>query len=128
MKPHCLILLTFLSITIFIGSCKKSADMQAAITGKWRFDSIQTRYVNGQLNYQTIYRSAIDYYDFRADGRLYYLYNSYMDTLPYELVTIDRNVYIKYGGILTDTIKVLTNNFLLLMNPQGNGSKFFFSK
>jgi hypothetical protein len=120
------------SITLFISfsfaSCHKSSDIKVSIAGKWSFDSIQTRFVNGSPQYETIYKSNVDYYDFRNDGKLYRLYHLNYDTIPYEVVTVDEKLYIKYGGVLTDSIKALTSNILLIMNPQGFGSKFFFSK
>lgn len=89
-------------------------------------DSIQLQF--GSPGLRTIYKPTKDYYDYRVDNKLYLYYNSNYDTVPYEVVQIDGQQFIKYGSVINDTIKTLTSQGLIFTNGQGGFSKYFFSR
>ena len=121
------IILFFVS-TILLNSCNKDSPV-VQLTGKWKLDSLQLlTYTSGQGNFETFYRSTTDFYDFRNDNKLYrYLFSAF-DTVPYETTSLNGQLYIKYAGRITDTVKTLTSQSLIFVNPQGGSTKFCFTK
>ena len=129
MKNIFLISIVLVLIANSLTYCKKSNDNKGELVGKWKLDSIQLRTVSsGQEIYATIYKPSQDYYDYRSDDKLYRYYNSRYDTVPYQQVIIDGNLYIKYTPTGTDSIKVLTRQSLIFTAPQGGVSKLFFTR
>jgi hypothetical protein len=129
MKTPFFIPFFLLLITISLTCCKKSTETQASLIGKWKIDSIQLLFVtNGQGVFQTISKPNFDYNDYRIDNRLYRYYNGRYDTIPYEQEEINGNLFIKYAQRITDTVKLLTNESLIFVNPQGGASKYFCTR
>jgi hypothetical protein len=128
MKKVFSIRLLFLLSAFSLISCTKNTT-EVQLTGKWKLDSLQLlTYTNGIVNFETFYRPATDYYNFGIDNKLYRHLFSAFDTVPYELISLNGQQYIKYAGRITDTIKTLTSHSLLFINPQGGSTKFYFSK
>lgn len=113
---------------LLLSSCNKDST-EVQLTGKWKVDSLQLlTYTNGQGYFQTFYRPIGDYYDFRNDNILYSHLFSAFDTVPYEMTSLNGQLFIKYAGRITDTIKTLTSKSLIFINPQGGSTKFYFTK
>jgi hypothetical protein len=108
--------------------CKKSIDIQDALIGKWKIDSVQLRrFINNEIVYQTIYSPTADYYDFRSDDKLYRFWMTSYDTLAYTIVSLNGKSLVQYV-YSADTIISLTNHSLIFKDPQGSDSKIFLSK
>lgn len=87
-----LVFLIFM-ISIGLAFCKKSFDVQDMLIGKWKIDSVQLRrFINDHVVYQTIYKPSVDYYDFRSDNKLYRLWMTTYDTVPYSIGSVRYNL------------------------------------
>jgi hypothetical protein len=129
MKRIFFISFSLLLLSVGLNSCKKATDSKASIIGKWKIDSVQLLFVtNGQGVFQTIYKPALDYNDYRNDNKIYRYYSGIYDTIPYEQTEINGNLFIKYAQRITDTVKTLTNEALIYVNPQGGASKYFCTR
>ena len=123
-------IILFLTTAVVLAFCKKSVDNSTLLIGKWKIDSVQLRMVfNNQVIYQTVYKPSFDYYDFRADNKLYRLWMAQYDTVLYNIVSLNNKSLIHYqNNNSDDTIITLTRNSLIFKNPQGNDSKIFLTK
>lgn len=128
MKANKLFMVILILTTFAFVYCKKSKETPESLVGKWLLDSVQIKtVVNNQIEYQTILRSRTDYYDYRADNKLYRYMNNVYDTLAYQLVLQNGKSLIKYN-FSADTIIAHTKGLLILTNALGGGSKFFFNR
>ena len=128
MKPINLLMVILIVTTFAFLYCKKTNETTESLLGKWEMDSIQVRaIINNQVEYHTILRTRTDYYDYRADNKLYRYMNNVYDTLPYQLVSQNGKSLIKYN-FSTDTVIALTKGTLIFTNNLGGGSKFFFTR
>lgn len=126
MKTIYLILFSLLIITL--SYCSKSNGVPSSIIGKWKVDSVQLRYsFPDHVEYVTIYKPTADYYDFRADNKLYRYWMGNYDTITYQMTTLNNKSLIQYPGT-ADTILTLTANYLTVKDPQGSDSKIFLAK
>jgi hypothetical protein len=122
-----------MAIVIMV-SCKKNDPVtsDASFTGKWYLDSVQVQSsVGGQIIFTTVYRSITDYCDFREDGKRYRFVNNVHDTIAYSLTTASTGslgVAYNQSATITDTIKLLTENAMILNSLQGGGSRLWFRK
>ena len=102
-----------LSGSILLAACHKNNEKTASdkVQGKWTFVSeIENSNDTGQPQMDTLTGGPSDYFDFRNDGKVYRKLYSYMDTLPYTVLS-DR--YILFNGDSTE-IKTLTDSSFVL--------------
>jgi hypothetical protein len=109
------LVLLLLSITIFSACKKKDVEKTTTekITGSWKFVSAAYNYFNGTTSSPSSNNGiAGDYYDFRADGKVYLQEGGVKDTVAYSILSDNK---IKFDGDDFD-VKVLTDNQFVLYN------------
>src|ERR1035437_6472679 len=98
-------------VTFYLPACKKSSDTQQPqttlqkIQNKWLLvNVVQNDHYSGSDNITTTPGTSTDYFDFRADGKMYISVVGYKDTVAYSL-SGDTKILI---GSDTYDIKTLT--------------------
>jgi hypothetical protein len=105
-------------ITFCLPACKKSSDTQQPqttqqkIQNKWLLENIVDNFHrSGTDQSSTTIGASTDYFDFRADGKIYYSISTYKDTVTYSLPS-DTKILI--DGTETYDIKTLTSNSFII--------------
>lgn len=102
---------------LLLSSCDKDDDEQTALQrlqNKWKIDSIKTVFHTPPTNATITYTGqAADYYDFRADGKLYTSVNGDLDTLLYNLINNNQIVVNNDGSLDTGNISTLSASRLV---------------
>ena len=100
-------------------SCDKDDDLTTEtalerLQNEWQIDKITTVYyttpASATINYTG---QPSDYYDFRANGKLYTSVNGGLDTLDYNLINSTTIVVNNNGSVDTGRITTLSNSKLI---------------
>jgi hypothetical protein len=116
--------LSLLSVCLLtIVSCKKEDEKTTAekIQAKWQVESTYYNdHIAGEDDSETLPGNASDYFDFRADGKLYYNLDGDADTLNYALQN-DTKIILQGSGFGTVfDIQNLTDNTLELYTKEND--------
>ncbi len=110
--------------TFCLAACKKSSDTQQPqttlqkIQNKWLLVNITDNdHYSGSDHITTTPGTSTDYFDFRADGKIYYSIGTYKDTVTYSLPS-DTKILINRIG--TYDIKILTSNSFIIYQKNIN--------
>ena len=112
--------------TFCLTACKKSSDTQQPqttlqkIQNKWLLVNItDNHHYSGSDHITTTPGTSTDYFDFRADGKIYYSIGTYKDTVTYSLPS-DTKILINRIG--TYDIKILTSNSFIIYQKNINAN------
>lgn len=119
-------------VTFYLTACKKSSDTQQPqttlqkIQNKWLLvNVVDNDHYSGSDHITTTPGTSNDYFDFRADGKIYYSIGSYKDTVTYSLPS-DTKILI--DGTETYDIKTLTSNSFIIYLKDISGLPDFFEE
>jgi hypothetical protein len=124
-----------LLITIGILSCQKSGvNTTTSLLGKWNVKSDTLDYGIGPQQQTKIYLGvAGDYFDFRADHKLYIKEGTLLDTLTYKVISATK-LQVTPTGAKDGTLNLFIDNitstsaninfFPILINPGGNDDRW----
>jgi hypothetical protein len=110
-----LLFLAIASMALFSACKKKDVEKTTAekITGSWKFINVTYNFFYGATSHLTSYDGITgDYFDFRADGKVYLQVRGNKDTAAYSILSDNK---IKFDGDDFD-IKVLTENQFIIYN------------